>query len=161
MKLDREFQKEVLTALAEIYPSYGHADREGDVPDDVRAANLYYLAEHGLITTAVEINADMSFFYRPAQITKDGLDFLAADGGLTAILGVVTIKFHEDTLKALIEEKITDSELAPADKNRYVAALRSLPADATKHLAMKLLDLGLTHAPGALHAIQTALHLGS
>ncbi|KVF71052.1 hypothetical protein WS75_23045 [Burkholderia sp. FL-7-2-10-S1-D7] len=161
MKLDREYQKEVLTALAEIYPSLGHAELVGDVSEEARSANLYYLAEHGLITDSAKPNLDSSFHYQPARITKDGMDFLAEDGGLSAILGVVTIKLHEDTIKSLIESKIMESDLPAGDKPRFVDALRSLPADATKHLTMKLLDLALSHAPGALHAVQTALHIGS
>ncbi|MGU7780504.1 hypothetical protein [Burkholderia sp. PU8-34] len=160
MKLDREYQKEVLTALAEIYPCLGHAERVGDVTEETRAANLYYLAEHGLITDSASTNLNNSVHYQPARITKDGMDFLAEDGGLSAILGVVTIKLHEDTIKSLIETKIMESDLPADDKPRFVDALRSLPADATKHLTMKLLDLALSHAPGALHAVQTALHIG-
>ncbi|WP_186061018.1 hypothetical protein [Burkholderia gladioli] len=158
MQLDREYQKNVLTQLAEIYPQLGHADRIEAPSEEVRAANLYYLAEHGLISESIRLNADGSNFYRPCRITKDGLDFLAEDGGLSAILGTVTIKLHEDTFKALLESKIMESELAPADKPKFLAALRSLPADATKHLAMKLLDLAVAQAPGALHVIQTVLH---
>lgn len=161
MKLDREYQKEVLTALEEIYPGLGHAEKVGNLSDEDRAANLFYLAEHGLITQSAAINMNMMVHYNPARITKDGLDFLAEDGGLSAILGVVTIKLHEDTVKSLIETKIMESDLAPTDKPKFVAALRALPADATKHLTMKLLDMAVSHAPGALHAIQTALHLGS
>ncbi|MBR8401957.1 hypothetical protein KDW65_35590 [Burkholderia cenocepacia] len=160
MGLDRDFQRQVLTALAEIYPHFGHAELVGDVSEEVRAANLYYLAEHGLITEPAQLNADTSVSYRPSRITKDGMDFLAEDGGLSAILGVVTIKLHEDTIKSLIETKIMESDLPAADKPRFVDALRSLPADATKHLTMKLLDLALAHAPGALHVVQKALHLG-
>jgi hypothetical protein len=37
------------------------------------------------------------------KITSRGIDFLADDGGLAAILGVVTVKLHEETLKALLE----------------------------------------------------------
>ncbi|WP_089340600.1 hypothetical protein [Burkholderia singularis] len=160
MKLNREYQKEVLTELAEIYPHFGNAEHVGDVSDEIRAANLYYLAEHGLITESAQLSVDNLVSYRPAQITKDGMDFLAQDGGLSAILGVVTIKLHEDTIKSLIETKIMESDLPAADKPRFVDALRSLPADATKHLTMKLLDLALDHAPTALHAVQTALHIG-
>jgi hypothetical protein len=155
MKLDREFQKEVLHALAEIYPGLGHADQVGDVSDDVRAANLFYLAEHGLMTECARLNMDNSIYYAPARITKDGMDFLADDGGLSAILGVVTIKLHEDTLRELIGQRIADSDLAQPDKKRLLDQLRELPGETIKHLTLKLVDAGLANWPAALQAIGT------
>ncbi|MGS1072388.1 hypothetical protein [Burkholderia glumae] len=157
MKLDRDLQLEILKSLESTYPEdisdeeWGNLSARHDAT--VIRANLFYLHEHGLIDWQV---TDAGFRVRA---THHGMDFLAGDGGLTAILGVVTVQLHTDTIKALIESRIEGSDLDPADKPRLVDALRSLPADATKHLAMKLVDLGLAHAPGALHAIQTALHL--
>ncbi len=160
MKLNRDLQLKILRSLESAYPE--------DISDeDWRAlnvkydgptirSNLFYLHEHGLIDWNV---TDAGF---RLKATCKGIDFLADDGGLAAILGVLTIRFHGDTIKALIEQKIVESDLDPSDKPRFVDALRSLPADATKHLTMKLLDLAVTHAPGALHAIRTALstHVG-
>lgn len=82
------------------------------------------------------------------------MDFLADDGGLSAILGTVTIKLHDDTLKELMESRIANSELGARDKSRWIDALRALPAESTKHLTMKLLDLGLSRGPEALHVIE-------
>ncbi|AOJ93342.1 hypothetical protein WK22_10705 [Burkholderia multivorans] len=155
MKLDRAIQLEVLSALAKSYPddiSSAAWDEIGQKYDhDVVRANVFYLHEHGLVHWKV---GDAGFTLRA---TCDGMDFLSDDGGLAAILGVLTVRFHGDTIKALIEQKIEESDLDPADKPRFVDALRSLPADATKHLTMKLLDLAVAHAPGALHVIRTAL----
>ncbi|VVD74883.1 hypothetical protein [Pandoraea commovens] len=161
MNLDREYQKNVLQQLAAIYPARGWANKVSAPSDEIRDANLFYLCEHGLITECMSIAMDNSVSYGTTRITKDGMDFLADDGGLSAVLGVVTIKLHEDTIKSLIEEKILASAKSPAEKQQFVSALRKLPADATKHLTMKLLDLALTRAPDALHAIQTALHQSS
>jgi hypothetical protein len=123
---------------------------------------LKYLEDHRLISVHW-IHPLGDEFPTPvwAKITECGLDFLEKDGGLSAMLGVVTIKLHDDTIKALIGQKIEQSDLAPPDKRKWLDALRALPADATKHLTMKLLDLGLAHGPSALHAIQTVLHIGT
>jgi len=83
-------------------------------------------------------------------ITASGLDFLAEDGGLSAILGVVTIKLHDDTIKELIGLRIQESELPPSDKKRFLDNLRELPGETTKHLVMKLVDMGLEATPQAL-----------
>jgi hypothetical protein len=98
-----------------------------------------------------------TYLFSEPTITAAGMDFLADDGGLSAILGTVTIKFHDDTLKQMIEAKILSSEADQKDKSQMISELRSLPASAIKHLTMKLLDLGLEHAPGALPLIEKVL----
>ena len=85
------------------------------------------------------------------------MDFLADDGGLSAILGVVTIKLHDDTIKSLIESKILESDLPEPEKKRFLDHLRELPGEATKHLVLKLVDLGLEKAPTAIEVIGKVL----
>jgi hypothetical protein len=160
MKLDRALQLEMLTALAATYPARADdllPDGEPEEIGDKKIANLLYLEEHGLVEAGLTQFTDGNYGYSGARITAHGLDFLTDDGGLSAILGTVTVKFHDDTLKALIGKKIEESDLPPPEKKKWTDALRSLPADATKHLTMKLLDMGLAQAPDALHAIQTFL----
>ncbi|MGB3271102.1 MAG: hypothetical protein WBA65_14220 [Rhodanobacter sp.] len=159
MKLDRNLQHTILERLAELYPNrvdwaaIASWPPEHNMPghEGKLRANLDYLAEHQLIK-----------LFRPtylegkgtgASITARGLDFLADDGGLSAILGVVTIKFHDDTLKDLIEAKILASDLPQPDKKRWTDQLRSLPAETTKHLTLKLVDMGLASGPAAIAAI--------
>src|SRR5260363_4475 len=138
LKLDRPLQHELLQTLADTYPE----DRSSESWDslvnrysyDSVRVNIFYLHEHGLVDWRV---GEAGFTLRA---THEGMDFLSDDGGLAAILNVLTIRFHGDTLKAMIGQKIQEADLDPADKRKFVDALRALPADATKHLAMKLLD---------------------
>lgn len=44
------------------------------------------------------------------------MDFLADDGGLSAILGTVIIKFETEQLKAILAAKIMSSDLSPERK---------------------------------------------
>lgn len=159
MKLDRDLQRTILKALAERYPdrvdwaaiASWHPEHNMPGHEGELLANLDYLAEHQLIK-----------LFRPAylegkgtdaSITARGLDFLADDGGLSAILGVVTIKLHDDTLKDLIEAKILASDLSRPDKRRWIDQLQSLPAETTKHLVLRLVDMGLASGPTAIVAI--------
>jgi hypothetical protein len=158
--LDRTYQLELLQALANTYPAYFKGfDTDGmEGPERRRyIANMHYLEEHGLVDGGLHLYASGGYGLTYPTIKAKGMDFLADDGGLSAILGTVTIKIHDDTLKALVELKISNSELPPQDKSLWIAALRELPASSIKHLAMKLLDLGLTHAPNALHTIESIL----
>ncbi|WP_138725677.1 hypothetical protein [Pseudomonas lactis] len=159
MSIDRELQHEILQVLAEAYPaSINHPHKVIGSDPEKTIKNIYYLAEHGLIRAkfSSELSAAIQ---KPiiASITNTGLDFLADDGGLSAILGVVTVKLHEDTLRQLIAAKIESSSLPEEEKRPLLQAVRELPGEAIKHLSEKLLDLGLDNLPGAAALIHTVL----
>lgn len=166
--LDRDLQRKILLGLRACAP-YGSDDVHqelglGEVPFEKIVTNLLYLAEHGLIEHGFVrqdyISGQSQYMQTSAAtITADGLDFLEDDGGLSAILGVVTVRLHDDTIKSLIEAKILASDMPQPDKKRWLDQLRSLPADATKHLVLKLVDLGLDSSPSALRAIGKLLGL--
>lgn len=88
------------------------------------------------------------------------MDFLADDGGLSAILGVLTVKLHDETIRHLIEARINSSDLPAEQKAGLLATLKDLPGEALKHLTEKLLDAGLDNWPVALLAIQMYLQGG-
>ncbi|UTV54769.1 hypothetical protein [Burkholderia arboris] len=162
MHLDRDYQRELLTMLAESYPR-SHDIRQlfSTMDDDTMqryAANLVYLEEHGLADSAIKYGLDGHLSSGLPRITAKGMDFLADDGGLSAILGVVTVKLHEDTLKELIGQRIAESDLPTPEKSRLLGQLKSLPGEAIKHLTLKLVDAGLSNWPAALQAIETFAH---
>lgn len=151
MKLDRELQLELLKKLADSYPDTRDVQRwESEFPGAM--SNLAYLSEHGLcdLQTIAVSSVNVPF---KARITAKGMDFLADDGGLSAILGVLTIRLHDDTIKLLIETKILQSDLPEPEKKRFLDQLRELPAETTKHLVMKLVDLGLEKGPQTIDTI--------
>lgn len=92
-----------------------------------------------------------------AQITAKGIDFLEGDGGLTAILGVVTVRLHDETIRDLIAARIQASDLPPEEKTGLLHQLKELRGESIKHLTMKLLDAGLENAQKAIPLIQKAL----
>ncbi len=157
MNIDRSAQQQLLQALAQIYPA--DLNLQGDIPLDMDAqallVQLAYLEDHGLLV----VQWSRAFGYQSpisARITARGLDFLADDGGLSAILGVVTVRLHDDTIKALIQDRIERSDLPQPEKQRYLDRLRSLPADATKHLVLKLLEKGLDRWQDAAQLLETS-----
>lgn len=153
MKINRQTQLNLLTRLSDNYPKICDV-RRWSTEFDFCNENLSYLHEHGLCNARIEndIPSKGPTVYS-AKITAKGLDFLADDGGLSAILGVVTIKLHDETIKDLIESKILQSDLPEPDKKRFLDRLRELPAETTKHLVMKLVDLGIDKAPTAIDTI--------
>lgn len=156
MHMDRGRQLRILQLLANDYPDLVDV-RPLWAEDNSVSRELIYLAEHGLIELRAPEDLSETAPVAEARLTKDGVDFLQDDGGLSAILGVVTIKVHDDTLKQLIAGRIERSELPRPEKQRFLAQLRSLPADATRHLVLKLVEKGLDHWPDALQLLQTTL----
>ncbi len=126
--LDRNLQHEILKELNNIYPDsktyeywidaaiaqvVGAIETVGEAELYIakRSANLRYLAEHGLVVCN---DKDLSAI---VKITAKGIDFLSDDGGLSAILGVVTVKLHSDTIQALIAAKIEQAEISDSEKS--------------------------------------------
>ena len=85
-------------------------------------ANLIYLQEHQLIDGTL-VNGNMEI-WNPG-ITAKGLDFLEDDGGLSAILGAITVKLDPDDLRALIAARIEESDLPTEQRLR--SAMRWAP----------------------------------
>lgn len=152
MTLDRNLQRRILECCAACYP---HMTTEpGDyAPSPELVANVAYLQEHGLVQASLSTTMNRETYFAGVKATSKGMDFLAEDGGLTAILGVMTIRLHDDTIKALIAQKIQEADLPPADKRRYLDQLRELPGETTKHLVLKLVDMGLDQGPKAMEWI--------
>lgn len=147
--MNREVQLELLQELKGAYPNRVRLkDTNG-----AYAINSLYLHEHGLVECHSRDLQD-GIHVHSVKITAKGLDFLADDGGLTAILGVVRVQLHEDSIKALIAARVDESDLPEPEKSAIKKHLQSLPGSALAHLTNKLLDLGLSSGPGALDAIQ-------
>lgn len=155
--LDRGFQETLLQELATLYPEDADvASLPAHGEGNRLLVNATYLAEHGLMEVRLR-RLDGRLTLSFAKITAKGMDFLAGDGGLGAILGVVTIKLHEETLRHLIEAKVLESDLPQTQKQRLLDQLRQLPAETTKHLAMQLVDAGLKNWPAAFLLLRNAV----
>jgi hypothetical protein len=163
MNLDRTYQRELLEELAHVYPNYVD-NRTLLQPEGAEAtrryiANIAYLDQHGLVDCpAHSFGPGETKAWGLPSITARGMDFLADDGGLSEILGVMTVKLREDTLKELIGQRIAESDLLEPDKSQLLDQLKSLPGEAIKHLTLKLVDAGLSNWPVALQAIQAFAH---
>jgi len=160
MILDRDLQLEMLNKMASVYPfPYDFGDELDKMNDDERGvfgANLYYLKEHEFVSPqSIKISLDNIYTLGPTKLTAKGADFIADDGGLSAILGVVTVRFEAEQLRQILEVKIRLSDLDPERKQSMISALRELPAESIKHLTTKILDMGWDSLPTLMVLIQT------
>jgi hypothetical protein len=158
--LNRELQRKILTGAAAEYPGQLILDGWSDEDQNSIVVNTVYLYEHGLLT--VDWQGQIPFGVpRYLRITAKGLDFLADDGGLSAILGVVTVKFHDDTIKALLLDRVKTSD-APLNVRRKLAdQINSLPADALHEISISAVKSGLERIPDVVGWIAKLLESGA
>ena len=145
--LNRSLQKEIMIAVRGSYPEFKKLkDICPDANRHVFSFNVGYLEDHGLIQVKW---VDSLRRIEPAQacITAKGIDFLEDDGGLSAILGVVTVKLHEDTIKQLLIQKIEQSGKPKSVRDRLIDQVKNLPAELTKKVMLEAFQSGIDHLP--------------
>jgi hypothetical protein len=155
---DRVLQKAILTTLRGIYPSSaGGHELIGLIGQDERRFNfnLLYLQEHDLCEAQTKQIAQEKWIVARVKITAKGIDFLEDDGGLSAILGVVTVKIHAETIRELIAAKIETSPIPPAEKSALKKALAGLPGSALQAGTTDLVQAGLNHVPNFVEWIHS------
>ena len=114
--------------------------------------SIIYLADQGLC----EIERSFRIWPSagPARITAKGLDFLADDGGLGAILNVVTVKLHADTIREMLAAKVDASDLPEEKKLALRTAIGKMSGAAMTAATGDLAKMGLEHAPDAVHWLE-------
>jgi hypothetical protein len=157
--LDRDFQRTILEKLAAIYPAVAQpAELGADVDDPRWAFNVMYLSEHRLVEATVsKVMGSRVPMIPIVRINAAGIDFLQDDGGLSAILGVVTVRFEAETIKQLIDARLEASGLPEKEKSAIRSKLRELGGDALKEVTKRLLGAALDHWPEAIQTVQTLI----
>lgn len=158
--IDRQLQREILQRLGDAFP-VGIVSHKliPQVEHEAVVVNLAYLEGHGLV------EVDWSRSYDPkdragrAKATSRGIDFITDDGGLTAVLGVVTVRLHEDTIKALLIERVEKSSEPDSVKAKLIKQIKTLPADALKLATTEGLKAGLNQMPDAVSWLRITLGL--
>ena len=143
----------MLQALAAVYPRYTGDLGVEPVTDD-ELANLWYLKEQGLVEGALDMSISQSFIFQGAKITAKGLDFLADDGGISAILGMVTVRLHADTIKDLLLARIEASHASPEKKSWLRKQLDRASAETIKKIVGTVVDEGIKRAPDLIQLVE-------
>lgn len=148
--LDRQLQLQMLRDMAAVYPRPAESLAELAPDDPQLLANVMYLHEHNLADATMH-EAIGLYQFGWAKITARGLDFLADDGGLSAILGVVTVRFEADTLRALLLDRVeSDPAMPEAEKSWWRQQLKSLSEQGLKAAISEAAKQGLQRMPDAM-----------
>lgn len=164
--MNRDLQREILQSLAALYPQGKSFDETGDGIAQETLAAIQYLDEHGLVKSGFlrSVTTGGVDFVESDDtcITAKGLDFLAADGGLGAILNIVTVRLDVEQWRELLASKVQSAEGIPEEERSTMSkAIRELPAKAVEKLSERLLDWAVDHAADALPLLRIAINLGS
>lgn len=167
MSINREWQRALLTHLASIYPDGAYVESMQDIqpslPEHARLANLQYLDGHGLIESGMHLQRYLGpetnwIQKEPTVITPRGIDFISDDGGLTAILGVVTVRLDAEQWRELLATRVESIESLTHDQRSELGkAIRNLPAKALEKVSDKLLDWAVEHAADALPLLRSVI----
>ena len=152
MKIDRDLQLEVLSFCRDAYPASAEFTQSAFWDHPHIHANLIYLQEHQLIDGTL-VNGNMEI-WNPG-ITAKGLDFLEDDGGLSAILGAITVKLDPDDLRALIAARIEESDLPTEQKASLSHAMGTLSTQALGEMTKRLVNEAVDQSPAVLRLFQT------
>jgi DNA-binding PadR family transcriptional regulator len=142
MSLDRNLQRRMLKALEDKYPSHDTQFTRTFEHETGYMPNLHYLKEHGLLTGAP---TKTSHDLLNIKITAAGLDFLADDGGISAILRTVTVKLDAEQFRQMLTAKVASLSLEEEKKSSILGTIRSLPGEVLNKLAIKLIEKGVEH----------------
>lgn len=149
--LDRAYQHELLVELAQHYPQRHHVRRNDG---DKYVKNIHYLHELRLVEANFSQLLNGTLSVNRCKISARGLDFLQDDGGMSAILNLVTVKLHDDTIRQLLIEKVQDAQEDPTVKAELVDAIRTAPAELLKSATQKALEAGIQNLPNAVQLLQ-------
>lgn len=150
--IDKDLQIKLMEGLASEYPNGYHLRKiRKFVPQETSVAkiiaNLKYLKWHELVTLNVYECVDGETLLGSATLTPKGIDYLSANGGLTAELSVVTVKLHADTIHDLLIAKIQSSDANPTVKKNLINKLKELPANAMEKILSAGFEKGIAAVP--------------
>lgn len=123
-------------------------------------ATVTYLVQHGLVEGGFSGRGVIGmaglppaerFIENETAITAAGLDFLADDGGIGAILNTVTIRMDPRQFTELLAARIEAlPNLSQEEKGTIAGELRKLPAKGAEKAIDKILEWVVDHAADAL-----------
>jgi hypothetical protein len=155
--LDRNIQREILTMLRNAYPDRVDSRSITSYSIEIVAKNMAYLEEHGLVEAAWPGKRPSAVQPCFAKLTARGLDFLADDGGLSAVLGVVVVQLHEDTLKKLLIDQVDAANESEPVKTKLKEQIRALTAEGIKTVVVESVKASIAQIPNLATFLQSVL----
>ena len=154
--LNRDMQNAILEEVAKVYPEWLHVKYSQYIDDPSYIKNGFYLEEHRLVELR-ELTAESRQFFQ-IKITAEGLDFIEEDGGLSAILNVVTVKFDVDTVKQMMLECLDENNISSEERGVLEEALSIASEETLKEIFQGLIQQGLKSIPNIIGYLSNAIN---
>lgn len=166
MIINRQAQHSLLKELEKHFPDALSTKRlmaaTPSLEKEVLFRNLIYLVGHGLIEQKVKSQqgyySSETTDFLVYSITSNGIDFLAADGGVAAILSTITVKLHDDTLRALLLAKIDEAVPDANKRNGLRKAIEKMSDAGLKEIMTEAAKAGIKHIPDIAHWLESLTH---
>jgi hypothetical protein len=155
-KLDREYQLRILQAAADVYPQQllVHGELLGRSGAEIEI-NCAYLEEHKFVELSWVGSPNSGRVVVSVAATAAGIDYLKNDGGVKAILNVLTVRLETDTVKEIFIERARSANGDRTAKDPLVEQIKMLSAERLKEMTKTALSAGLTSLPNSLSLVET------
>jgi hypothetical protein len=169
--VDRHVQLVLLTNLRESYPAFvplksffhnvvdalpSEAFDKNEEFEQSFLFNLNYLVGHKLVTRPEPIYSryfDHTETPNAYRITSKGIDFLEDDGGLSAILNTVTVKFDVENVRSLVEAGLLRTNVPEEKQGALRKAIKEAPGTVLQTAVSKMVEKGMSDPVGTAKAV--------
>jgi hypothetical protein len=131
-----------------------HEELAGRSGGDIEL-NCAYLEEHDLVRLNWVGSENSGRVVLSVLVTATGMDYLANDGGLPAILNVLTVRLESDAVKKIFIERVRSANGDRTAKDRLVEQIKNLSAEKLKEMTKTALSAGLTSLPNSLSLVES------
>jgi len=88
-------------------------------------------------------------------ITAKGQDLLESDGGTSAILNTVTVKFDTNNMRELVEAGLLMTDVPKEKQNALKKAIREAPGTVLQTAITKIVEKGMSHPVETAKVVST------
>ena len=109
--------------------------------------NLDYLVGHKLVARPAPVHLkryDHTEIPRAYRITSKGIDFLEDDGGLSAILNIVTVKFDADNIRGLVKAGLLKANVPEEKQGALKKAIQEAPGTVLQTAVSTIVGQGMS-----------------
>lgn len=166
MRIDYEMISRLLNAAEQVFPetlqfkdiikaAFGEQNEVDEEKEKAFKYNIGYLAESNFITKGGALGRRGMPVY--IKITPSGIDYLTSDGGLSAYLKTITVKFDLDNLRKIVAEGILSSGLPQEKETLLRKALKTAPEAVIKTITTTLIQKALKDPVESVKILANAL----
>lgn len=147
MKVTPDIYNQIIDKLVDAYPKRIEWDDIQDIAEnDVLIANLYYIQQNDGIGTALTFSPNGEAVLNAGQLTATErlVSECLPQGGLSILRQNLTVRLHDDTIRAFLESALASSKEPPSVKREFLKMLAKLPARSVEHVVKELISKGLS-----------------